>query len=331
MNASGLMDDYQSLQLNGSSQARWLEVGYHVAIVGLTSSGAVANAVMMMALLGSSSVVSHGSRILANISGAALLLCGSSLALPVVRLLGLPVDHVGCVSTGSVHAAAVLVMALSLVFLVIDECVVVLRSTHSQRRWTDPAFCATSWFLSWALVLPLSMELWGRFRPNDQLGGYCGINGPWSVQLTYEMAAVLLPVVIVSAVYTRLLLHVVSARKACSPKSESSDRPRFLRATFSQNSSQKLQEDLGSMLLVLALVCTFYFGYLPQAIVESFFADDVGCIVARAAYLWWLSFGCWGHFLNLIRYSRYRALCLQLCRRSSSPKKTREGIDEFGM
>ncbi|CAN7991943.1 unnamed protein product [Ixodes hexagonus] len=313
------------------SYGRWFGVAFRVAVVTVTASGAATNAATATALFWSPKTTTHGSKLLANVAAAALVLSVSTLAASSVQLMEMPVSHIECVIMGSTYTAAVLSTAISFVFLVTDQCIVVLYPASSRRKWTDPAFCVASWVLSWTLVLPAIIECWGSFRLN-KLTEHCEVGGPQSVVVVHGFASVVLPVVCVSLAFTRLLFHVRSVREAClpSPRLVSSETPRFIQATCSKHSSEKLDKDLSSMLLVLVIVCTFYLGFLPHAVLGTFFADDVGCLATRLVFLWWLVFGSWGPFLNLVRSAKYRALCRQFWW-ARPPRAPTTGRDEFGM
>lgn len=331
MNATAGPVNSSELETCEPYYGRWFDFAFSVAVVGVTASGAPTNAAMATAFFCSPNTFKHGSKLLANISAAALVLSVSMLAASSVQLMGMSISRMECTLMGSTYTVAVLSTAISFIFLVTDQCIVVLYPDSSRRKWTDPVFCVVSWVLSWALVLPAIIECWGSFQLN-KFTNYCEVGGPQSVIVVHGFASVVLPVVCVSLAFTRLLFHVRSARETCStsPGPASVETPRFIQATCSKHSSEKLDEDLDSMLLVLVIVCTFYFGFLPYAVVGSFFVDDVGCLATRLVFLWWLAFGCWGPFLNLVRSAKYRALCRHFWW-ARPPRAPTSGRDEFGM
>lgn len=308
----------------------WLDLSFQAVVVGLTSSGAVVSALMLVALLMSRAPADCvSSRLLAVIFTSAVALCVASLVNPAMQLGGTAPGSVECVLTGSLYHSAVQTTAFSLAFLNVEQYMVVLHCSSRHRKWTRALFPIAPWVLSWALTIPHAVEYWGHFRPSS-FTSLCTLCGPRSTRLVNGLVTVLLPVAVTAFVYVRLMTHVMSVRKNSPQNSPDTSMPRFIQATCSKSSSQKLEKDLSSMVFVLSLVCTFYMGYLPYVIIESYLQLEVGCLGSRLAFLWWTGLGCWGPFFNLLRCSRYRSACRSAWLRRSLSNPDAKG-EEFGM
>lgn len=308
----------------------WLDLSFQAVVVGVTSAGAVVCAVMLVALLMSRAPTDCvSSRLLAIIFTSALALCVASLVIPAMQLGGQETGSVECVITGSLYHSAVQTTAFALACLSVEQYMVVLHCSSRHRKWMETLFAVAPWVLSWALTVPHAVEHWGCFRPRSSTS-LCTLRGPPSTRLVDGLVTVLLPVGVTAVVYVRLMAHVMSARKDSPHHSPETSMPRFIQATCSKSSSQKFEKDLSSMVFVLSLVCTFYVGYLPYVIIESYLQQEVGCLVSRLVYLWWTALGCWGPFFNLLRCSRYRSACRNAWFRRSLSNPDARG-DEFGM
>lgn len=308
----------------------WLDLSFQAVVVGVTSTGAVVSAVMLVALLvcrAPADCVS--SRLLAIIFTSALALCVASLVNPAMQLGGKDPGSVECVFLGSVYQSAVQTTAFALACLNVEQYMLVLHCSSRHRKWMSTLFTVAPWALSWALTIPHTVEYWGCFRPSS-FASLCTLCGPRSTRLVNGLVTVLLPVGVTAFVYVRLMTHVMLVRNGSPQHSPETSMPRFIQATCSKSSNQKLERDLSSMVFVLSLVCTFYMGYLPYVIIESYLQPDVGCLGYRLAFLWWTGLGCWGPFFNLLRCSRYRSACRSAWFGRSLSNPDAKG-EEFGM
>lgn len=309
----------------------WFDLSFQAVVVGIASLGAVVSAVMAVALLFRSPMPVNclSPRLLASTCIAATTLCIASLTTPAFQLSGKAPGRVECVVTGSLYLSSVQTMAFYLVCLNVDEYMLVAHSGSPHRKWMRHVFSVLPWLVSWALTIPHSVEYWGCFRPN-RFTSHCMMLGPWSTRVVNGIATVLVPVSVTTVVYVVLMCYVLSEKKKSSQPSSETSMPRFIQVTSSRHSNQKLERDLSSLLFVLSLVFTFYAGYLPHLIIESYFMEEVGCLGLRLAYLWWICVGGWGPFFNLVKCSKYRSACrIAWCGRTLSAPDGR--AEDFGM
>ncbi|KAK8758888.1 hypothetical protein V5799_003481 [Amblyomma americanum] len=252
----------------------WFALPFQAVVVGVTSVGAAVSVVMAVALLRSPAVADRLSpRLLGGTCVTALTLSAASLATPAIQLSGKEPGYVECVVTGSLYLSSVQTMAFYLICLNVDEYMLVLHCGSPHRKWMDHVFSVAPWLLSWAITIPHAVEYWGCFRPNN-ITGHCTVQGPWSTRVVNGVATVLVPVGVTAFIYALLMVYVLSERnKSCQPLTETS-MPRFIQVTSSRYSSQKLERDLSSLLFVISFVCTFYVGYLPYMIIESYFLEE---------------------------------------------------------
>lgn len=309
----------------------WFDLSFQAVVVGVTSVGAAVSAVMAVILVVRSPtpVDCLSPRLLANSCIAAMTLCVASLVTPAFQLSGETAGHIECVVTGSLYLSSVQTMAFGLVCLNVDEYMLVMHYGSPHRKWMRHVFSIVPWLVSWALTIPHSVEYWGCFRPN-RFTSHCMMRGPWSTRVVNGIATVLLPVGVTTVIYVVLMFYVLSEKKKFSQPLPDTSMPRFIQVTSSRHSNQKLERDLSSLLFVLSLVCTFYVGYLPYLIIESYFMEVVGCLGLRLAYLWWICVGGWGPFFNLVKCSKYRSACCKAwCGRTFSGPEGRS--EDFGM
>lgn len=309
----------------------WFDLSFQAVVVGVTSVGAVASAVMAVALILRSPMPIDclSPRLLASTCVAAVTLCVASFTTPAFQLSGKAPGRVECVITGSLYLSSVQTMAFCLVCLNVDEYMLVMHYSSPHRKWMNHVFSIVPWLVSWALTIPHWVEYWGCFRPN-RFTSHCMLQGPWSTRVVNGIATVLVPVGATTVIYMVLMLYVLSAKKKSSQPLPDTSMPRFIQVTSSRHNNQKLERDLSSLLFVLSLVCTFYVGYLPYLIIESYFMEYVGCLGLRLAYLWWICVGGWGPFFNLVKCSKYRSACRKAwCGRTFSDPDGR--AEDFGM
>ncbi|XP_023234223.1 G-protein coupled receptor moody-like [Centruroides sculpturatus] len=302
--------------------------------------GVPGNIITIIALLKSPRLRNATSAFIINLCAADGFYCAFTLPLATSTFIHMTwiYDNYLCMIYPLIRYSNATVSVLTIMAITINRYVIIVHPKIYSRIYTKISISISIvciWLVSFLLLVPTALGIWGKFAFNPQVGTctMVNVNGKSSKNFLFFMAFCA-PTLVFAFCYSRIYWVVRKSEKSLQArrkiiKEEERSICSKLNCCRTEKKTSKIQEnrktskDLKLLKVILVIFLAFIFCYVPLIIVKIFRKEESLPILNIIGYIGYFFTGCVNPIIYVIMSSEYRKAYKELFICSEKTRRNR--------